>query len=173
MATFHTSLWIPRPAADVFAFVSDFRHAPRWDPRTYSATMVTAEPVGLGSQFELQGGLLTKSVHDELPAMLRGNETLPYEIVEFDPPRVVAFRGETRTTQYHDRIQLFEQPGGTQLVYDAELVLKGVLELGAAAFQLLFDKIGRDATEPIPGVVTAALPGPPIADASGDSAPPS
>ena len=78
--------------------------------------MATDEPIGLGTRFELQGGLLTKSVHDELPAFLRGNEALPYEIVEFDPPRVVAFRGETKTTRYHDRIQLSEDNGGTRLI---------------------------------------------------------
>ena len=158
MATFHTSLWIPRAPGDVFSFVSDFRNAPRWDPRTYSAVMVTDEPIGIGTRFELQGGLLTKSVHSELPAILRGNETLPYEIVEFDPPRLVAFRGETKTTQYHDRIQISEERDGTRLVYDAELTLRGLLEIGEPAFQLLFERIGRDATEPIPAAVIQAVP---------------
>ena len=158
MATFHTSLWIPRSPADVFSFVSDFRNAPRWDPRTYSAIMVTDQPIGLGTRFELQGGLLTKSVHDELPAFLRGNETLPYDIVEFDPPRVVAFRGETKTTRYHDRIQLSEENGGTRLIYDAELMLTGWLEISEPAFQVLFEKIGRDATEPMPAAVIAGVP---------------
>jgi hypothetical protein len=158
MATFHTSLFIPRAPADVFSFVSDFRHAPHWDPRTYSAVMVTDEPVRLGSRFELQGGLLTKSVHADLPAVLRGNDALPYEIVEFDPPRVVAFRGETDTTRYHDRIQLSAEGNGTRLVYDAELTLKGVLELAEPVFQVLFEKIGTDATQPIPAAVVAAFP---------------
>ena len=36
--------------------------------------------------------------------------------------------------------------------------LTGFLELGEPAFQLLFAKIGRDATDPIPAVVVAALP---------------
>ena len=161
MATFHTSLWIPRSPADVFSFVSDFRNAPRWDPRTYSAVMVTDEPIGLGTRFELQGGLLTKSVHDELPSFLRGNATLPSESVEFDPPHVVAFRGETKTTRYHDRIQLSDENGGTRLIYDAELVLTGLLKIGEPAFQLLFEKIGHDATSPIPAVVVEALPEPP------------
>ena len=158
MATFHTSLWIPRSPRDVFAFVSDFRNAPRWDPRTYSSIMVTDPPIGLGTRFELQGGLLTKSVHNELPVFLRGNQTLPYEIVEFDPPRLVAFQGETKTTRYRDRIQLSALGDGTQLTYDAELTLKGVLEIGEPAFQLLFGKIGRDATDPIPAAVVAAVP---------------
>jgi hypothetical protein len=158
MATFHTSLWIPRSPADVFAFVSDFRNAPKWDPRTYSAVMVTGEPIRLGSRFELQGGLLTKSVHAELPEILRGNDALPYEIVELDPPRVVAFRGETKTTRYHDRIQLSAEDGGTRLVYDAELTLKGLLEIAEPVFQLLFEKIGSDATQPIPAAVIAAFP---------------
>jgi Polyketide cyclase / dehydrase and lipid transport len=158
MATFHISLWIPRLPADVFSFVSDFRNAPRWDPRTYSAIMVTDEPIGIGTRFELQGGLLTKSVHDELPEILRGNETLPYEIVEFDPPRLVAFRGESKTTRYHDRIQMSEEHGGTRLIYDAELTLRGLLEIGEPAFQVLFERIGRDATEPIGAAVIEAFP---------------
>ena len=90
--------------------------------------------------------------------ILRGNETLPYEIVEFDPPRLVAFRGETKTTRYHDRIQISDERGGTRLIYDAELTLKGLLEIGAPAFQLLFERIGRDATEPIPAAVIQAVP---------------
>ena len=158
MATFHTSLWIPRLPAEVFSFVSDFRNAPLWDPRTYSAVMVTDGPIRVGTRFELRGGLLTKSVHAELPAMLRGDGVLPYEIVELEAPRVVALRGETKTTRYHDRIHLSSEGGGTRLVYDAELMLTGVLEIAEPAFQVLFEKIGTDATQPIPAAVIAAFP---------------
>ena len=88
MATFHTSLFIPRAPADVFSFVSDFRHAPKWDPRTYSAVMVTDEPVRLGSRFELQGGLLTKNVHADLPAV-------PVELQQRDHrPAIIDLRGK-------------------------------------------------------------------------------
>jgi len=120
--------------------------------------MVTEEPIRIGTQFELQGGLLTKSVEAELPAALRGHGVLPYEIVELDPPRVVAFRGETRTTRYHDRIQLSAEGGGTRLVYDAELTLLGLLGMAEPIFEVLFQKIGNDATQPIPAAVVAAFP---------------
>ena len=70
----------------------------------------------------------------------------------------MAFRGETNTTRYHDRIQLSEENGGTRLVYDAELTLTGMLELGEPFFQVLFEKIGRDATDPIPDAVVRAFP---------------
>ena len=37
VATHETILTIPRPIEETFAFVSDFRNAAKWDPRTYAA----------------------------------------------------------------------------------------------------------------------------------------
>ena len=74
--------------------------------------------------------------------------------------RRVGFRGETKATRYHDRIQLSAENGGTRLVYDAELALKGLLEIAEPVFQVMFEKIGRDATEPIRAAAMAAIPQP-------------
>ena len=49
----------------------------------------------------------------------------------------------------------------TRLVYDAELTLTGLFAIGEPAFQLLFEKIGRDATDPIPAAVVEAFPNAP------------
>ena len=58
VATYETILRIPRPIEATFAFVSDFRNAVTWDPRTYSADKTTEGPIGVGTQFMLTGGMM-------------------------------------------------------------------------------------------------------------------
>lgn len=58
MAMYETTLIVPRPIEETFAFVSDFRNAARWDPRTYSASKTTDGPIEIGTRFMLTGGLL-------------------------------------------------------------------------------------------------------------------
>ena len=41
---------------ELFAFVSDFRNAAAWDPRTYAVEKATEGPTGIGPRFMLTGG---------------------------------------------------------------------------------------------------------------------
>ena len=129
-----------------FNYVSDFRHAGSWDPRVERAVRTDGDgPIGVGTVFEL-----------DTPGPL-GPVSLPYRVVEHDPPNRVAFEGDTLIGSYRDQIT-FEAmgEGATRVRYDAEFDLKGVAKLGDPLFRLIFHRIGDDATERIPAAVERA-----------------
>jgi Polyketide cyclase / dehydrase and lipid transport len=165
VVTFETSLVIARPLAATFAFVTDFRNAARWDPRTYDARKVSDGDIGLHTRFVLRGGPITKATLDRfhVPEALRDARELPYEVVTFVPGAEMVARGETATMRYEDHLTFTAEGDATRLRYVATMELKGVLEIGEPILGPLFHAIGDDATRGIPGAVEAAVPasGPP------------
>ncbi len=89
VATFETTLSIPCPLVETFAFVSDFRNAVRWDPRTYAAEKTTDGPIGVGTRFVLSGGLLPEARLERLHVPRRlVAMSLSYDVSAVDPPDV-------------------------------------------------------------------------------------
>ncbi|MCG8423487.1 MAG: SRPBCC family protein [Proteobacteria bacterium] len=141
MAHYVTSLIIPQPIEETFAFISDFRNAPRWDPQTLEAYKVTDGPVGHGTSFLLVGTFLMNKL------------ILPYEIVGYDPPRELTLFGQTNTLTYRDRIEFAPTGKQTQLTYNAQLDFKSILKLANPVLQLVFQRIGDRATRGMPRAV--------------------
>lgn len=154
VANYETSLSIPLPVEVTFAFVSDFRNAALWDPRTYSVEKTTDGPIGIGTRFMLTGGVmredLVRRLH--LPRSLAGMP-LPYDIVEYDPPAEFILKGETRLFRYCDHLEFSSDGDGTSLRYFAELELKGPLKIGESLLERLFKRIGDDATRELAATV--------------------
>lgn len=157
MATYETILHIPLSLEATFAFVSDFSNAARWDPRTYSAEKVTDGPIRVGTRFVLTGGMLREETvrRLHLPRSLAGM-SLPYDMVEFDPPNEFVLEGETRIVRYRDHLEFSVESDGTRLRYYAELDVKSRLAIGRGFLQRMFTRIGDDATRGLPD---AAVPG--------------
>jgi hypothetical protein len=143
MASFETTLFIPVAPEDTFRYVSDFRHA-TWDPRVSRATRTDGNgPLGLGATFLLVSPLPVGSIR------------FPYRITSFEAPHRVVLEGETWFARYRDELTLTPAAGGTSLRYAARFRLRGLLRLGEPLMQLLFQRIGRDATVRIPEQVAA------------------
>ena len=161
MARFATTLHVPRPVDEVFAFVSDFRNAVHWDPRTYAAEQLTPGSPGIGTRFVLTGGVLPRPVLRRLriPASLVGMR-LPYDVVEFTPPSGFTLAGESRLVRYRDRLEFTADGGGTRVRYLAELHLRGPLAVGEPLLRPLFSRIGRDATRDLADAVVRGTGGP-------------
>ena len=140
MAHYWTSRFVPKDIEETFDFVSDFRHAASWDPRTLEVEKTTEGPVGLGTSFRLVG----KSLGMKLD--------LPYTIVAYEHPRRLALEGENTFFRYRDEIGFSEEAQGTRFTYNARLSFKGILKIGNPFLQLMFKRIGDDATE---GIVRA------------------
>jgi hypothetical protein len=158
VASYEAFLHIPRPVAETFAFISDFSNAPRWDPRTYSAIKESAGPIGVGTLFILNGGLIAEDWLDRLhiPRGVAGM-ALPYEVTLFDAPNEFVLAGESRLVRYHDHLEFAADGAGTRLRYYAELELKASARLLDQRLQALFTRIGDDATRDIPDVVGRAV----------------
>ena len=130
MARYRAALDTPREREDVFAYLSDFSTAQEWDPGVVEAERLTASAIGEGTEFRL------------LAEFLGRKTALTYRIVEYDPPRAVAFRGENATVISNDRIT-FEAGGqGTRITYDADLALKGPLRIADPLLRLAFNRVG-------------------------------
>lgn len=117
-----------------FDFISDFRHASLWDPRTQSVRKLTDGPIGRGTQFRLRAklGLL------ELD--------FPYEIVEYERPRVVVFAGRTQFFDYRERVTFAPDGSGSTIEWAARMELRSLLVLGNPILSLVYQRIGDDAT---------------------------
>lgn len=156
MATYETVLIIPQTVAATFAFVSDFRNAEHWDPRTYSVEKATDGPIGVGTRFVLTGGMMREDLVKRLrlPQSMAGM-ALPYDVVDFDPPNEFVLEGESRLVRYRDHLEFSADGANTRLRYFAELSLKGPLALGEPLLKMMFKRIGDDATRDLPATVVA------------------
>jgi hypothetical protein len=134
MARYVTSMLVRRSAGDTFAFISDLRNAPAWDPQTVAAYKISHGPIREGTRFRLVGKLLGRRLD------------LPYEIQFYDAPRELLIAGETAFLRYSDRITLATHGEGTRLTYDARLHLKGALRFANPLLSVIFRRIGDAAT---------------------------
>ncbi len=117
-----------------FDFVSDFRHAPLWDPQARSVVKVTEGPIGVGTQFLMVGAVIGRRLE------------LPYEIVVFERPLRLVMAGSTRFLRYRDEITFVDEGDRTRLTYDAELEIQIVKRLADHVLQLVFSRIAEVAT---------------------------
>ncbi len=130
MAHYNASLDTARTPEEMFAYLSDFSTTAEWDPGVIEAERLGDAPVREGTEFRLV-------------AVFLGRKTpLTYRIVEYNPPRAVTFRGESSTVVSLDRIVFEPSGGGTRIVYDADLALKGALKLADPLLRLAFRRVG-------------------------------
>jgi carbon monoxide dehydrogenase subunit G len=133
MAHYNASLYTARSPEEMFAYLSDFSTTVEWDPGVLEAERVGDAPVHEGTEFRLV-------------AVFLGRKTpLTYRIVEYDPPRAVTFRSESSTVVSLDRITLEPSDGGTRIVYDADLALKGAFKLADPLLRVAFRRVGTRA----------------------------
>lgn len=141
MPRYRSSIVVPNPRQEVFAFVSDLTNAAAWDPQVVRARKETPGPIGPWTRFVLVTRMLGREVE------------LPYEVTELEPGRRIVLAGETKHLRYVDVIHVEEIAGethhGTRLGYDATLSLRGLLKPGNLVLRFLLTRIGDDALEGI------------------------
>jgi carbon monoxide dehydrogenase subunit G len=133
MAHYNASLDTERSPEEMFAYLSDFSTTVEWDPGVLEAERLGDAPVREGTEFRLV-------------AVFLGRKTpLAYRVVEYDPPSAVTFRGESSTVVSLDRIIFEPSDGGTRIVYDADLALKGAFKLADPLLRVAFRRVGARA----------------------------
>jgi carbon monoxide dehydrogenase subunit G len=133
MAHYNASLDTARSPEEMFAYLSDFSTTVEWDPGVVEAERLGDAPVREGTEFRLVAVFLGRKA------------PLAYRIVEYDPPSAVTFRGENSTVVSLDRITFEPSGGGTRIVYDADLALKGTLKLADPLLRVAFKRVGARA----------------------------
>ncbi|RYP83924.1 polyketide cyclase [Nocardioides guangzhouensis] len=119
------------PAA-VFAYLSDFTSTTEWDPGSVRTTRVSGDG-GVGTEY-----------HNV--SRFAGRETeLTYRVVEHEPDRLFALRGENRTVVAHDTMEIEPGGAGTRVTYTADFAFKGAVKYVAPLLGPAFRKLGNEA----------------------------
>ena len=130
MSRYRTSIHSSARPSSAFDALSRFDRAEEWDPGVEKGSMLTAEPVRVGSRFRL----VTRFAGRAVP--------LEYEVVECRAPDRIVFRAETGFLRSIDTISFAADPTGTVVVYDAVLDTKGIARLATPFLALAFRRIG-------------------------------
>ena len=134
MARFLTRIESNLSQPDAFAYMADFANARVWDPSVSEAKRVGDAPVGLGSQFDL----IARFAGRDVP--------LRYEIVVFELPQQVVLEAKRPGFVSRDTISVEASGAGSVVRYDAILAFSGVGRLFDPVVQLIFRRVGANAT---------------------------
>jgi len=135
MARYRTTVRTDRPPSDAFAFMADLRNFEQWDPGVRRATQVDGDGGGPDASFDV----VVDAPGDGL--------TLRYETTDYDAPRRVVVRAESKMFTSLDLIEVEADGDGSLVTYDAELQLNGPLGLFDLILRPVFDRIGRRADD--------------------------
>lgn len=131
MAHFHAELEIDRSSEAVFAYVADFANTELWDPGVRSAQRLDGPgPIALGSAFDV-------TLAAPGPPL-----TLRYTVAELRAPERVVLEAEAGLVRARDAIEVRKTDGGTLLIWDATLSLRGAAYLLDLPLHLAFQWSG-------------------------------
>jgi hypothetical protein len=128
---------IEQSPEDAFDAVADFSSAQAWDPGVARAERVEEgrdDPSGVGARYRLV-------------VSFRGNRSeMTYVTTAYERPTRVVLEGDGPRLTARDTIR-FEPAagGGTRILYEADLRLKGVAKLAEPALKGAFGEMGREA----------------------------
>ncbi len=124
--------------AQAIDYLADFAHAEAWDPGTQTCVRIGDGPVGVGATWRNTSKILGSTTE------------LDYRLTHLDSERIELV-GENKTATATDVITVRPVPGegGSEITYDATVVLHGVAKLGSPLMQLEFEKLGNQTVEGI------------------------
>ena len=129
MARYVTKVRTRRSVADAFAYMADLRNFAEWDPGVRNVVQVEGNGAGPGAVFDvtLSG---------------RRGTTLRYRTVEYSEPSGLLVVADTSLLRSTDRITVRADGDATVVTFDADLSLKGPLQLAAPLLAVVFRRIG-------------------------------
>jgi carbon monoxide dehydrogenase subunit G len=135
MARYRTTVRTDQSPTEAFAFMADLRNFEDWDPGVQSASQVHGDGGGPEASFDVVVNAPGKGL------------TLRYVTTEYDEPRRVVVRAESKVFTSLDRIDVEPDGTGSLVTYDAELLLNGPLGVFDLLLRPVFDRIGGRADQ--------------------------
>lgn len=117
MAYYHATVESRSPAAETFGYLATFSNAAEWDPGVLAGEQLDAGPPRAGSRFRLK-----------VP-FLGARMSLTYEIITLVPGQEVLVRATSALLRSTDRIVVTGAADGSTVSYDAEVRLRGPLQV--------------------------------------------
>ena len=129
------SVYIPRPPAEVFAYLADFENTAEWDPGVAEATKTSEGPVALGSAFDLV-------------TLFRGRRiAVTYEVTVFEPDSRVVLVGRNKQFTGTDDIGIAPDGEGTRVSWNANFQMEGIAKLFQPFLGGVFEKLSVEAMD--------------------------
>ena len=126
---------IPRPPAEVFAYLADFENTAEWDPGVKEATQTSEGPVGLGTTFDLV-------------ALFRGRSIpVTYEVTVYEPSSRVVLVGRNKQFTGTDDIGISADGDGTRVAWNANFQMEGIAKLFQPFLGGVFEELSVKAME--------------------------
>jgi hypothetical protein len=121
-------------ARDTWSYLADLRSVAEWDPSVEEIRLVAGDPGTVGARYELEVSFLGRRV------------SLPYVTVAAEPPHRVVFTAETGSLTIRDEALIKPiADGGSTVIWDADLRLKGPRRILDPLLRLGFDRLGSRA----------------------------
>jgi hypothetical protein len=165
MARYQATVPSHRPAAETFAYLATFSNAAEWDPGVLAGEQLDAGPVTVGTRFRL------------VVPFLGLRMPLTYHVASYQPGREVVLAAATALLRASDHIEVTGGADGSVVTYQAEVRLRGLLQLLDPILRLGFRAVADRAAAGLaqalsrdPDPDTAASPGTPVLSAG--TAPP-
>lgn len=126
------SLKSDKSAADLFKYFSDFTTTNEWDPNTVNTTLISGD-----------GKVGTKYANT---STFNGRQSsLVYEVIEFQPDKLIRLRGENKTLVAIDTMSIEDKDGRRTFTYEAAFTFKGIYKVAAPLLKKAFGKLRDDA----------------------------
>lgn len=136
----------PEPST-VIAYLKDFTNAEEWDPGTEECTRNERGEIGVGSTFHNVSKIA--GVSTELTYTL---EKLTTDTL------VMVGRNKTATATDTITVKTGDDGQGSEIVYTAEIEMKGAAKLGAPITKLVFEKVGSDTVNDMTEALNRLVP---------------
>ena len=134
MASYRGTVIAHHPQEQVWHYLADLRTVAEWDPSVGRIELVAGDPRTLDARYELDVNLAGQSI------------TLSYRTVEVDPPGRVVFEAETGSVEIRDEASVVATgPGTCEVVWDADLRLRGWRRVFDLPLRLAFARLGSRA----------------------------
>ena len=117
MARYHATVESRSSATETFGYLATFSNAAHWDPGVLAGEQLGAGPVRAGTRFRL------------VVPFLGVRMSLTYEIIRFVPDREVLLAATSGLLRSTDQIVVTGGADGSTVSYDAEVRLRGPLQV--------------------------------------------
>jgi len=147
MARYHATVESRSPAAETFGYLATFSNAAEWDPGVLAGEQLDAGPPRAGSRFRLK-----------VP-FLGARMSLTYEVIGFVPDREVLLHAANAVLRSTDRIAVTSAADGSAVSYDAEVRLRGPLQVLDPLLRPGFRVVAERAAAGLAGALSRRPPG--------------
>jgi uncharacterized protein YndB with AHSA1/START domain len=117
MTKVNTSIWIDRPAEDVFNYVADPENVALWAGPVLEAKKTSPGPVGVGTTSTRKTQLLGRTMESN------------YEITAYEPGQLYGDKTTSGPVNIESRVILEESNGGTDVTIEGDIEAGGFFKL--------------------------------------------